>query len=103
MAHVSYVKEANQWFPEMAKKYHFEYDTTSNWNNMNTNFLAKYQVVLFLDTRPEDIAQRKAFEDYMKNGGAWMGFHFSAFALNQSAYSQNWDWYVSSFPICTTR
>lgn len=97
MAHVSYVKEANQWFPEMAKKYHFEYDTTSNWNNMNTNFLAKYQVVLFLDTRPEDLAQRKAFEDYMKNGGAWMGFHFSAFALTPSAYSQNWNWYHDEF------
>ncbi len=97
MAHVSYVKEANHWFPEMAKKYHFEYDTTSNWSNMNANFLAKYQVVLFLDTRPEDTAQRKAFEDYMKKGGAWMGFHFSAFALNQSAYSQNWDWYHNEF------
>ena len=97
MAHVSYVKEANQWFPEMAKKYHFEYDTTSNWSNMNANFLAKYQVVLFLDTRPEDIAQRKAFENYMKNGGAWMGFHFSAFALTPSAYSQNWDWYHDEF------
>lgn len=97
MAHVSYVKEANQWFPEMAKKYHFEYDTTSNWSNMNANFLAKYQVVLFLDTRPEDMAQRKAFENYMKNGGAWMGFHFSAFALTPSAYSQNWDWYHDEF------
>ena len=97
MAHVSYVKEANQWFPEMAKKYHFEYDTTSNWGNMNTNFLSKYQVVLFLDTRPEDSTQRKAFETYMKNGGAWMGFHFSAFALTPSAYSQNWDWYHNEF------
>jgi hypothetical protein len=23
-----------------------------------------------------------AFEKYMKGGGGWMGFHFSAFALN---------------------
>lgn len=97
MAHISYVKEANQWFPKMAKQYHFEYDTTSNWNNMNASFLAKYQVMLFLDTRPEDMIQRKNFETYIKNGGAWMGFHFSAFALNQSAYSQNWDWYHDEF------
>ncbi len=29
----------------------------------------------------------------MKNGGAWMGFQFSAFALTPSKYPQNWDWY----------
>jgi len=96
-AHVSYVHEANKWFPQMAQKYNFSYDSTSNWNNMNAEFLAKYQVVLFLDTRPEDAAQRKAFEDYMKKGGAWMGFHFSAFALKDSGYPDNWDWYHHEF------
>jgi hypothetical protein len=97
MAHISYVKEANEWFPKIAKQHHFSYDTTSNWANMNAEFLAKYQVVLFLDTRPEDSKQRTAFENYMKNGGAWMGFHFSAFALSPSAFTQNWDWYHNEF------
>lgn len=97
MAHVSYVKEANQWFPIIAKKHHFTYDTTSNWNNLNSTYLAKYQVVLFLDTRPEKVEQRTAFENYMKNGGAWMGFHFSAFALSPSSFPQNWDWYHNEF------
>jgi hypothetical protein len=41
--------------------------------------------------------QRIAFEKYMKNGGAWMGFHFAAFALTPSAYPQNWDWYHNEF------
>lgn len=93
MAHISFVKEANQWFPKMAEKYHFSYDTTSNWSNLNATYLAKYQVVLFLDTRPEKPEQRSAFENYMKSGGAWMGFHFSAFALSPSSFPQNWDWY----------
>lgn len=92
-AHVSFVKEANQWFSEVSAKNHFIYESTSNWDNLNTEFLAGYQVVLFLDTRPEKEEQRKAFETYMKNGGAFMGFHFSAFALTPSMYSQNWDWY----------
>ncbi|RZK47418.1 MAG: ThuA domain-containing protein, partial [Pedobacter sp.] len=48
-------------------------------------------------TRPEKAEQRKAFEDYMQNGGAWIGFHFSAFALNQSDVPQNWDWYHNVF------
>jgi hypothetical protein len=96
-AHVSYVHEANQFFPKMAGKYGFSYDSTSNWSNLNAAFLAKYQVVLFLDTRPEDPQQRAAFETYMKNGGAWMGFHFSAFALSPSAFPQNWNWYHNEF------
>ena len=96
-AHVSYVHEANQWFPKMAAKYGFSYDSTANWSNLNAAYLAKYQVVLFLDTRPEQTEQRAAFEAYMKNGGAWMGFHFAAFALANSSYPQNWDWYHNEF------
>lgn len=96
-AHVSYVHEANKWFPQMAEKYNFSYDSTSNWSNMNLEFLSKYQVVLFLDTRAEDPEQRKAFEAYMKKGGGWMGFHFAAFALKDSSYPDNWDWYHNEF------
>jgi hypothetical protein len=33
----------------------------------------------------------------MIHGGAWMGFHFSAFALTPSAYPVNWDWYHNEF------
>ncbi|WPP53659.1 ThuA domain-containing protein [Catalinimonas niigatensis] len=96
-AHISYVKEAHIWFSEMADKHHFAYDTTSHWENMNTKFLTQYQVVLFLDTRPEAAEQREAFRQYMEKGGAWMGFHFAAFALTPSAYPQNWDWYHNKF------
>jgi hypothetical protein len=96
-AHVSFVQEANQWFPKLAEKQGFSYEATSDWSNMNTAFLSKYEVVLFLDTRPENPEQRKAFEDYIKNGGAWMGFHFAAFALRDSTYPENWSWYHDEF------
>ena len=96
-AHISFVREANRWFPQMAAKYNFSYEATTNWSQMNAAFLAHFQVVLFLDTRPDDPAQRKAFEDYMEHGGAWMGFHFAGFALTPSDYPQNWDWYHVKF------
>ncbi|MEP6684589.1 MAG: ThuA domain-containing protein [Parafilimonas sp.] len=96
-AHISFVHEANRWFPKIAKQYNFIYDSTNDWNNLNAAFLSNYKVVLFLDTRPDDSLQRIAFETYMKNGGAWMGFHFAAFALTPSAYPQNWDWYHNEF------
>lgn len=97
LAHISFVHEANQWFPAMAKKYHFSYDSTNNWDNLNDAFLSNYQVVVFLDTRPDKPEQRNAFQKYMENGGGWIGFHFSAFALTPSAYPQNWDWYHTTF------
>ena len=97
LAHISFVHEANRWFPEIAKKYHFTYDSTNNWNNMNPDFLSRYQVVIFLDTRPDTPAQREAFKKYMDQGGAWMGFHFSGFALTPSDFPQNWDWYHNEF------
>jgi hypothetical protein len=96
-AHISFVHEANRWFAERAKKNHFSYDSTNDWNNMNTAFLSKYQVVIFLDTRPDKPEQREAFQQYMDKGGAWMGFHFAAFALTPSEYPQNWDWYHNVF------
>ncbi|UOQ53282.1 ThuA domain-containing protein [Hymenobacter cellulosivorans] len=93
LAHISFVREANRWFPQAAAQHGFAYDTTSNWDNLNAAFLARYQVVVFLDTRPDKPAQRAAFQQYMEKGGAWLGFHFAAFALTPSAYPQNWDWY----------
>ncbi|MCC6288291.1 MAG: ThuA domain-containing protein [Chitinophagaceae bacterium] len=97
LAHISFVHEANRWFPEMGKRYNFKYDSTNNWNNLNDSFLAKYHVVIFLDTRPDNPNQRAAFERYMKKGGAWMGFHFSGFALTPSGFPQNWNWYHNDF------
>ena len=99
-AHISFVHEANQWFSKVSAKHHFSYESTNDWNNLNTEYLSHYQVVIFLDTRPDSAAQRKAFQEYMENGGAFMGFHFSAFALTPSAYSQNWDWYHEKF-LCS--
>lgn len=96
-AHISFVHEANRWFPAAAQKYNFNYDSTDNWANLNPAFLSKYQIVLFLDTRPEDKVQRAAFQQYIENGGAWIGFHFAAFALNNSTYNQDWDWYHNQF------
>lgn len=96
-AHISFVHEANRWFPAMADKYHFLYDSTNNWDNLNAAFLSHYQLVIFLDTRPEQPGQRAAFQQYMEQGGAWMGFHFAAFALTPSAVPQDWNWYHNDF------
>lgn len=96
-AHISFVHEANRWFFNMSQEHGFQFDSTNDWSKLSTETLRNYQVIIFLDTRPDSLPQRKAFEQYMKSGGAWMGFHFSAFALTPSAYPQNWDWYHKHF------
>jgi len=74
--HISFVHEANRWFSKMAVANNFTYDSTNDWDNMNLEFLSGYQVVIFLDARPEMSSQREAFQKYMEAGGGWMGFHF---------------------------
>ena len=96
-AHISFVHEANKWFYQMSIKNNFHYDSTKKWEDLNLLFLKKYDVVIFLDTRPENENQRKAFQQYMETGGGWMGFHFSAFALTPSEFPQNWNWYHDQF------
>lgn len=97
LAHISFVYEANPWLQKMAQQTGFRYDSTNDWNKLNRDTLSKYDVVLFLDTRPEKPEQRNAFREYMEHGGAWIGFHFAAFALTPSGYNQNWDWYHQTF------
>ncbi|SHM87165.1 Por secretion system C-terminal sorting domain-containing protein [Chitinophaga jiangningensis] len=92
-AHINFVQEANQWFPGIAAQYNFSYEATNNWNNLNATFLSQYQVVLFLDDAPTNATQRAAFQTYMQNGGAWMGFHVCAFTTNAGA----WSWYNNTF------
>lgn len=97
LAHISFVHEANPWFTKMAKQYNFSYDSTNDWSKLNADTLRQYNVIIFLDTRTENAEQRKAFETYMRHGGAWMGFHFSAFALTPSDFNADWNWYHNEF------
>lgn len=97
MAHISYVKEANEWFSRMASLHQFSYEATKDWTQLNDEYLANYEAVIFLDTRPEKPEQRGAFQRYMERGGGWLGFHFAAFALTPSAFRQDWDWYHQQF------
>lgn len=98
LGHISFVNEANEWFPQTAATNNFTFLSTRDWSLLNDQYLSTVDVVIFLDTRPENPAHRRAFENYMNSGrGAWLGFHFSAFALTPSAYPQDWDWYHNTF------
>ncbi|MDB5091506.1 MAG: Trehalose utilization, partial [Mucilaginibacter sp.] len=46
---------------------------------------------VWLNEFPHNQAQRSAFEKFMANGGAWLGFHVSGY----NDKSTKWPWFVS--------
>ncbi|MEV6015843.1 RICIN domain-containing protein [Streptomyces sp. NPDC051997] len=92
-AHISFVHEADDWFPRQAAANGFTYTASNDWDLLANGGVKAYQVVLFLDDLPQTAAQRAGFEQYMRGGGGWMGFHVSAFTTD----AQSWSWYHDQF------
>jgi len=91
-AHIDFDKEARDWFPQAGAQNGFTWEATTDWGRLNTGSLASYQVIMFLDDAPP-AAQRTAFQQYMQNGGGFLGFHVSAFTTD----ANSWSWYYNTF------
>src|SRR4029077_13988828 len=68
--HVLFAEGALKFFSGLAAKNNFTFDSTSNWDDMNDFNLGKYQMVVWLNDEPSKAGQRRAFQQYMENGGA---------------------------------
>jgi type 1 glutamine amidotransferase len=88
--HVDFALQAIPFFQAMAKRDHFEFKATSNWDDLNPTVLSGYEVVMWLDEFPTSAAQRKTFEDYMEHGGGWMGFHIAGWTVSR----ETWPWFT---------
>ncbi|MFG2041078.1 ThuA domain-containing protein [Dactylosporangium sp. NPDC048998] len=91
-AHIDFDKEARDWFPQQGAQNGFTWEATTDWSRLNAGSLAQYKVIMFLDDAPP-AAQRAAFQQYMQSGGAFMGFHVSAFTTDPGS----WSWYYNTF------
>lgn len=92
-AHIAFEKEAAVWFPQVAAQHNFQYTQTNNWSLLDNLTTATADVVMFLDNVPGDPAQQQGFQNYMQNGGAYFGWHVSAY--NDS--SGDWPWFNNTF------
>lgn len=88
--HVEFAQQAIPFFEALAKKDNFSLDTTTDFQDLNTRTLRKYQLVVWLNDMPVEAAQRAAFEQYMKQGGHWLGFHITGY----NDASTHWPWFV---------
>ena len=90
--HVDFAHDAIRFYSAQAARENFALDTTTNWDNCNDS-LKNYKVVIWLNDFPHAENQRSAFQHYMENGGAWLGFHVSGY----NDKSTNWPWFVHFF------
>lgn len=49
-AHISFVEEANRWFPATAAANNFSYTSTNDWERLSTITPDQYQVVLVAES-----------------------------------------------------
>ena len=89
--HVDFAQQAIRFFSTAARKDHFSFTATTNWNDLNTANLTKYDLILWLNDSPHTGPQRKAFEEYMKHGGGWLGLHVAAYTDGET----DWPWFTS--------
>src|SRR5258705_282186 len=88
--HVLFAEGALKFFSDLAARSNIAFDSTANWEDLNDSNLAKYQMVVWLNAAPSEAGQKRAFQKYMETGGAWLGFHVSAYNDKDS----NWPWFV---------
>jgi type 1 glutamine amidotransferase len=88
--YMDFAAQAIPFFEEMAKRDHFDFKATTDWDDLNPTTLEQYQVVLWLDDAPSTPAQRTAFQDYMEHGGAWLGFHIAGYMDSR----KTWPWFA---------
>lgn len=89
--HSRFAQDALKFLAARAAKNNFNFVATTNWEDMNDSYLEKCKVVIWLDDEPHTPEEEKAFQKYMTNGGAWLGFH----AVGYTEKKTRWPWYQS--------
>ncbi len=98
-AHSDFAREANEWLSAKGRELGFLYDFRGNsYEALNDETLAGYDLVIFLNDRPHVREQQEAFEKFMEDGGAWIGFHACAFSMEGEG--DYWKWYQEEFLRC---
>jgi uncharacterized protein len=89
MDHINFARDGLYFFGLIAEQQKFTFDATTDWTNLNDDYLANYDVIIWLNDFPKTDEQRAAFERFVNRGGAWYGCHVSAFNLPDS----KWKWF----------
>ena len=89
--HVLFALDALRFYSDLAQKDNFSLEATTNLEDLNEKNLKPYQLVIWLNTFAHSQSERAAFEQYMSNGGAWLGFHVAAY----NDKTTKWPWFLN--------
>lgn len=89
-AHVQFAEQATTFFKKLNYGDGFVMDITTDFSKYPYEKLKEYNVIIMLNTSPNTKAERDAFEQYMENGGGWVGFHAAAY----NDKNTHWPWFV---------
>ena len=89
-AHVQFAEQATTFFKKLNYGDGFVLDITTDFSKYPYEKLKEYNVFIMLNTSPNTKAERDAFEQYMENGGGWVGFHAAAY----NDKNTHWPWFV---------
>ncbi|MBQ8990283.1 MAG: ThuA domain-containing protein [Prevotella sp.] len=95
-AHVDFDQQAIHFIHKLSYGDGFTFDTRTTFP-VSVDTLRQYDVVVMLNALPQDAAARKAFEQYMEQGGGWMGFHGTGY----NDADTHWPWF-NKFLGCGT-
>ncbi|MBS1502314.1 MAG: ThuA domain-containing protein, partial [Bacteroidetes bacterium] len=93
--HVEYSKAARIWLDKLAADSNFSIDYIQNTDQINEEFLHKYQLFIQLDYPPYGWkpAAVDAFQKYIDDGkGGWIGFHHASLLGEFDGYLM-WEWF----------
>lgn len=86
-AHVEFDRQAINFFHKLSYGEGFTYETRTSCPS-DPDSLRQYDMVIMLNTLPYGETERRAFEQYMEQGGGWMGFH----ATGYNDGNTKWPW-----------
>ena len=90
-AHVQFAEQTVEFFKKLSWGEGYILDVTTDFSQYNYEKLKEYDIVIMPDGCPGGATEHKAFEQYMENGGGWLGFHASAY----NDKNTNWPWLLN--------
>ena len=96
-AHVDFANQAVDFFTRLTYGEGYNLDVTTSLAGYDIDRLRNYSIIIVINITPAPGAERQAFEQYMEEGGGWLGFHAAAY----NDASTQWPW-LNKFLGCGT-
>jgi type 1 glutamine amidotransferase len=89
-AHVKFAEQGVEFFKRLNYGDGFKLDVSTDFSQYTYETLKEYDVIVMLNATPSAPNEREVFQQYMENGGGWVGFHAAAY----NDKNTNWPWLV---------